>query len=166
MVDICTSSDTVMRMPGTRVTYSGFLRGPSDVLPRVAVGDVVLERRDGENLLLSTEDRTVAFREGLDFGATALRQIAREHPGVLADTLRESLPWLGWLPDEDRTACIRELLDDLAASAAVENFTRFHADLVAWRSTAEVWADPALAERLQADFEGDVGEVKRPEAVA
>ena len=146
------------------VTYSGFLRGSSEVLPRLAAGDIVLERRDGEDLVLSTVSRSNAFREGLGVGVTALRHLARTHREVLAGVLAEDLPWIAWLPEGDRATCVRELVDDLAASIEVENFTRFHQDLVAWRHTAEVWADPALAERLQGDFAGDGGEVPRPGA--
>lgn len=153
-------------MPTTRTTYSGFLRGPSEVLPRLETGDVLLERRDGEDLILTTAGRAEAFREGLELGVAALRSLALTRRDVLAEVLVANLPWLQWLPDEDRIVCVDELVNDLAASVEVENFTRFHQDLVAWLHTAEAWSDPALAERLRTDLSGDAGEVVRPGAVA
>lgn len=149
-------------MSTERTTYSGFLRGPSEVLPRLSYGDVLLERRDGEDLVLTTATRAAAFLEGLNVGVTALRHLAKSHHDLLAEVLTEELPWLRWLPEADRSACVRELVDDLAASIEVENFSRFHLDLTAWRHTAEVWADPELADRLTGDFVGDGGNVHRP----
>ena len=38
-------------------SYSSFLRGPSEVLPSLEEGDVVLERRDDESLVVTRHDR-------------------------------------------------------------------------------------------------------------
>ena len=68
-----------------RFTYSAFLRGPSDILPALERGDVVLERRDGVDLVLSTTDRANASHDGLDVGAATLAQIAIDHPRFTHD---------------------------------------------------------------------------------
>lgn len=149
-------------MKTARVAYSGFLRGPGDVLPKVEVEDVVLERRDGVDLVLSTVPRVEAVREGLDVGVDLLRAVARDHADLLAEALREDQPWITWLPADDQVACVRELTADLAASIDTGSFVRFHDDLVAWRHTAEVWADPDLAAALQGDLAGGAGSVARP----
>lgn len=151
-------------MAAKRFSYSAFLRGPSTVLPAVELADIVLERRDGTDLVLSTVTRAAALQEGLHVGSAALRGIARLHPDLLAAALRTELAWVAWLPEADQVACMRELTDDLAASVGTESFVRFHNDLTAWRHTAEVWADPDLAACLAADFDGDVGVVPRPAA--
>ena len=145
-----------------RFTYSAFLRGPSDILPALERGDVVLERRDGVDLVLSTTDRANATHDGLDVGAATLAQIAVDHPEVLANAFEARLPWMSWLPVADRRACIDELVGDLVAGVDLDNFARFTHDLNAWRNTAEVWSDPNLAARLQGEFIGDIGEVPRP----
>jgi hypothetical protein len=149
-------------MQPKRFPYSGFLRGPGAVLPAVEVADVVLERRDGDNLVLSTVSRVAAMREGFDIGAGTLRSMARRHVELLAEALRDEQPWISWLPEDDQVACVRELTDGLAASLDSGSFVRFHNDLVAWRDTAEAWADPDLAVRLGGSFAGDAGEVRRP----
>lgn len=148
-------------MPASTFSYSGFLRGPSEILPALEVGDVLLERRDGDDLVLSTRTRSVALHEGLGVGASALRSIARVHMDVLREALADELPWLRWLPEEDQATCLRELTDDLAAGVDTDSFVRFQMDLAAWRNTAQVWADPVLAERLQSDFQRDAGRVER-----
>ncbi len=144
------------------VSYSEFLRSSSSTVARLNAGDIVLERRDGEDLLLTTLGRSAALKEGLGFGADVLRRLANQDRELLSDLLVDQLPWLRWLPEPDRTECVRELVDDLAASVDTDNFIRFHQDLVAWRNTAEVWSDPARAEQLAGPFGEHGGEVERP----
>lgn len=103
-------------------------------------------------------------RDGMDVAVAALRVLARTHADLLADALREAQPWIAWFPAEDQVACVRELTDDLASGVSADGWACFLDDLVAWRHTAEVWADPALAERLQADLVGDAGRVHRQPA--
>jgi hypothetical protein len=66
-----------------------------------------------------------------------------------------SVPWLHWLPDDERWSCINELVLELDAGAATGNLEPFARSLRAWRSTAEVWSDPELARRLSLGFGGD-----------
>jgi hypothetical protein len=44
--------------------YSDFLRGPNKVLPRLDEGDVLLERRDEENLVLTSFRRFASRQRG------------------------------------------------------------------------------------------------------
>ena len=69
--------------------------------------------------------------------------------------LAEELPWLSWLPADERATCVRELLADLVAGADTGLLTPFARNLASWRSTAEVWAYPRLARELQGPFDGD-----------
>ncbi len=147
-----------------KMSYSGFLRGPTVATDAVERGDVLLERRDGVDLVLTTVTRVDANDEALSLGAVTLRVLSQSNPTMVASALAEQLPWLSWLPDADRLACTTELINDLAASAALHNFTKFHHDLVAWKHTAEVWSDPELARRLSGSFAGDAGKVARPQA--
>ncbi len=153
-----------MANAATKMSYSGFLRGPTVATDAVESGDVLLERRDGVDLVLTTVTRVSANDEALSLGAVTLRALSRSNPTIVAAALAEQLPWLTWLPDADRLACTTELVNDLAASAALHTFTKFHHDLVAWKHTAEVWSDPELARRLAGTYDGDGGEVARPQA--
>ena len=142
-----------------RVLFSDFLQDPTTV--SVADGDVVLSRRDGEDLLLTTVGRDAAMGDGLALVAAVLGRLAGRDRGLLGDLLAEQLPWLGWLPGPEREVCLRELVDDLAGGTG--SLLRFHQDLVAWRTTAAIWSDRHLAGRLSGPFTGRAGEVGRPD---
>jgi hypothetical protein len=142
--------------------YSSFLRGPSQVLPSLADSDVVLERRDEENLVLMRAERFEATATGLRVAARSLAVLARRQLEYAEELLSEELPWLTWLPPVERHACVRELLADLVAGADTGHFTPFARNLASWRSTAEVWSDPMLARSLQGPFEGDGPTIERP----
>jgi len=146
----------------TTFPYSAFLRGPSDVLPQLNEGDVLLERRDEENLVLTSFGRFVARQEGMTFAAHLLGDVVRDQADLMAGLLRRELPWLRWLPDDEQQECVNELLGELAAGAETGVLEPFAHALAAWRSTAEVWSDPELARRLQGAFEGDGDEIARP----
>jgi hypothetical protein len=142
--------------------YSSFLRGPSQVLPSLAEADVMLERRDEENLVLTRAERFEAVATGLRIAARSLAILARRHRDLAEEALAEELPWLTWLPAEERPICVRELLSDLVAGADTGLLVPFARNLVSWRSTAEAWSDPRLARELQGPFEGDGPVIERP----
>ncbi|WP_457031488.1 hypothetical protein [Kitasatospora sp. P5_F3] len=144
--------------------YSAFLRGPSQVLPSLDDADVILERRDEENLVLMRAERFEATASGLRFAARSLAILARRAPDLAEELLAEELPWLHWLPENERGACVRELLADLVAGADTGLLLPFARNLASWRATAEVWSDPQLARELQGPFPGEGPELARPAA--
>jgi hypothetical protein len=142
--------------------YSAFLRGPSQVLPSLTDADVVLERRDEENLVLTRAERFEAAATGLRFAARSLAILARRHRDLAEEALAEELPWLTWLPAQERPTCVRELLADLIAGADTGLLLPFARNLASWQSTAEAWSDPQLAHELQGPFDGDGPALGRP----
>jgi hypothetical protein len=142
--------------------YSQFLRGPSQVLPSLDDADVVLERRDEENLVLMRSERFEAGLSSLQIAARALALLAKRHADLAEELLAEELPWLYWLPVEERHTCVRELLAHLVAGADTGLLLPFAREVRSWRSTAEVWSDPQLARELQGPFSGDGPKVPRP----
>ncbi|WP_033344527.1 hypothetical protein [Catenuloplanes japonicus] len=142
--------------------YSAFLRGPSQILPSLTDADVILERRDEENLILSRAERFEAAATGLRFAARSLAILARRHRALAEEALAEELPWLTWLPAEERITCVRELLADLMAGADTGLLVPFARNLASWRSTAEAWSDPQVARELQGPFSGDGPAIGRP----
>lgn len=149
-------------MVKTQVPYSSFLRGPAAVVAALDDGDVVLERRGTESLVLTMEHRFHARQQGLSVAARALRRLAARDPKEAAALLEEEMPWLRWLPGQELQACLEELLADLEAGADTDNLEPFARSVQAWQSTAEVWADPNLARRLRRSFPGDGEEISRP----
>jgi hypothetical protein len=142
--------------------YSTFLRGPSEVLPTLDHADVVLERRDDENIILMRAERFEAGAASLRIAARALAIVARRNSDLAEEVLAEELPWLTWLPDTERHACVHELLNHLIAGADTGELLPFARSLTSWRSTAVIWSDPELARDLQGPFPGDGPEVARP----
>jgi hypothetical protein len=142
--------------------YSLFLRGPSQVLPSLTDADVILERRGEENLVLTRAERFEAVVTGLRIAARSLAILARRHRSLAEEVLAEELPWLTWLPVEERPTCVRELLADLVAGADTGLLVPFARNLASWRSTAEVWSDPQLARELRGPFNGDGPVIDRP----
>jgi hypothetical protein len=125
---------------GPRRGYSAFLRGPSQVLPSLDNADVILVRRDEENLVLMRAERFEAAATGLRFAARSLAILARRQHDLAEEALGEELPWLTWLPEPERATCLRELLADLVAGAETGLLTPFARSLASWRSTAEAWS--------------------------
>ena len=147
-------------------SYSAFLRGPSAVLPSLDNADVVLERRDEENLVLMREERFEASLAGVRLAARSLAVLARAHWDLAEEALAEELPWLHWLPESERAACVRELLGDLVAGAETGLLLPFARNVASWRATAEVWSDPQLARDLSGPFAGDGPALDRPQTKA
>jgi hypothetical protein len=143
--------------------YSAFLRGPSQVLPALDHADVILERRADENLVLMRMERFQAGSDSLRIAARALAIVARRNLSLAEEALAEELPWLTWLPENERHECVRELLGQLIAGADTGGLLPFGRALTSWRSTAVIWSDPEQASDLQGPFPGDGPEVIRPE---
>jgi hypothetical protein len=119
-------------------------------------GDVlVLRQRAGRpSWVLETEGRVQATAEATDFLSAALAGLAHDEVLVerFAAALATALPWVAFLPEDDRAAFVGEAADTLRACASIGRYTAF-ADLIEeWRNTAEIWSDPALAESLSADI--------------
>ncbi len=135
-------------------------------IPSLDHADVILERRDEENLVLMREERFGAALTSLNFAARSLSVLAARHEALAEEVLAEELPWLHWLPEHERPQCVRELLADLRAGAETGLLLPFARNLAAWRATAEAWSDPELAQKLQGPFEGNGPELGRPEGDA
>ena len=112
--------------------------------------------------MLMRAERFEATATGLRIAARSIATLARRDRTLATDLLAEELPWLTWLPAEERIACIDELLADLVAGADTGLLTPFARNLVSWRSTAEVWADPRQARELQGPFDGEGPPLDRP----
>ncbi len=93
----------------------------------------------------------------------ALMALVKYDRSLAEDILAEQLPWLHWLPPDERDDCMKDLLAHLAAGADTDSLMPFARALAAWQSTAEVWSDPELAERLSTDFSGTGTTIDRPQ---
>jgi len=143
--------------------FSTLINKQTSVFPALDDADVILERRDAENLVLMRSERFQAMADGLSLAAKSLALIARTNRRLAEEVFAEELPWLVWLPVEARFECVSELLDHLLAGAETGLLLPFARALREWKSTAEVYSDPELARRLRGPFTTeDATDVPRP----
>jgi hypothetical protein len=91
-----------------------------------------------------------------------LRMLSKTDPESVANLMTEQMPWLGWLPTPERVECLNEILFNLDAGAETGTLEPFSRAIREWQHTAEVWADPELADRLREHHPGDGPILERP----
>lgn len=131
-------------------------------MPYLEDGDVQLERRDDENLVLTRYGRFAAREQGMSLAARLLGDVVHDRADLISSLLRKELPWIRWLPDSEQTECIEELMAELVASADTGIFEPFARAVRGWKSTAEVWSDRELADRLKGSFAGEGAGISKP----
>ncbi|HEX3825691.1 MAG TPA: hypothetical protein VHV82_00335 [Sporichthyaceae bacterium] len=128
------------------MTLSKFVQMPTSGLKPLDAGeDVVLTRRDGEDLLVRRARDVRRSEDSLAHLANVVARIAAveiQEPTLAA--LRDEFPWLGLLSDDEVVAFANEYLSVARACAAVANFTQLEIVTQAWRSTAQMAGDPEL----------------------
>jgi hypothetical protein len=134
-------------------TVTEFARNPAKALKKVEKGDLILRRTKGKpSIRLTLASRAEASAAGLDTVSRALGEIIRElrpTAGALGAGLAHVYPWVGFLPPAAREKFSREFVEKLLACASISNFAPMGEVVDAWKATAEIYADPALAARLR-----------------
>src|SRR5271166_4331323 len=99
--------------------------------------DVVLRRRDGEDLFLGLRSRETSMRDVL--GALARLLLAASLDASTRDTvagaLTASLPWTTFLPEEERSEFLAALTSTAAACVELDTFEPLAHLLEGWRAT-------------------------------
>ena len=143
--------------------FSTLINKQTSVFPALDDADVILERRDAENLVLMRSERFEAMVDGLRLAARSLAVVARANRALAEEVFAEELAWLTWLPAEARPECLGDLLDQLLAGAETGLLVPFARALREWKSTAEIYSDPELARRLRGPFDTSAAvDVPRP----
>lgn len=143
-------------------TFTDLLRNPREITALLDQGDVILHRRDAEDLRLSVATRASASVAGLEvigrlLAAAMADEIVRERIGH-----QVPLPWLRYLPERSRQLFFAELFASVEAAAAIGTFAPVDRLLDEWRATAAIHADPDLADRLRRPLPGDGPTADRP----
>lgn len=147
-------------------TLTHMLRNSGEVLAEVEQRDVVLRRRDGEDLFLGLKSREESVRDALGvlariLVAASVNPETRQH---VAATVAVSLPWTTFLPADERAEFFEALTSTAAACVEIDAFEPLAHLIEGWRATAEIHASPALAQRLSVQHTGPPVKVKRPKA--
>lgn len=133
----------------TERPFSDLLRRPREVAIDVDDGDVLLRRRDEPDLRLSRADRDEERSRAFAALGRTLRNLAVHNPQVLQGALGDAFPWIEFLPAKDRRTFVEEFSRVIAAAAELDNYAPLGQFIREWRATAEVHADPKLAQRLR-----------------
>jgi hypothetical protein len=151
------------------VNLSDLLNRPKDTLARLAGHRrLILRRRDAEDLVLTTAERAAADTSVMRDTTRLFAEMMRRDPMVMrlaVQVLPAIFPWVRHLPDDEKQEFAAEWLDTLRAAAELDNNGAVEGVVAAWRSTAEVYADPELYAILTREHDGtDHGPVAPPEA--
>jgi len=147
----------------TEVQWSDLQRDPKGVAALADQGTVRVRRRTGGALLLIREQDANLSKQGAISGARLLRTLARLHPDLLLETLREDYPWVNHLPPDVQAEFLTDHVRTIHTAAEFERWTLVEQNITEWRATAEIYADPALLARLTRPHDGeDAGPVPPP----
>jgi hypothetical protein len=150
------------------VNLSDLLNKPKATLARLAANRrLVLRRRDDEDLVLTTAERAAQDTAVVRDTTRLFAEMMRRDPAVMTlavQVLPAVFPWIRHLPEDARREFAAEWLDTLSAAADLDNNAAVEVVVAEWRSTAEIYADPALYAIATRDLdEVDYGPVPRPE---
>ncbi|MBL0780261.1 MULTISPECIES: hypothetical protein [Streptomyces] len=159
-----------MSTDGASVHFSELVNRNRRTLARLEGSrSLLLRRRDGEDLVLTTASRAEQDRTVVSAATRMLLAMARREPGsmeLLLDLLPDAFPWVRFLPETDLHAFAVELVDTMRAADSVGNNASVAQLLVEWQHTAEVHSDPELLAALTTDHGEDYGPVPDPREVA
>jgi hypothetical protein len=146
-------------------TVTEFARNPNRALKKIERGDIILRRTKGKgSIRVSLESRARAASTGMGDMARVLAlliQTLQLSSSALVEALTTHYPWVRFLPERDRAEFVREFLETMKACASINNFSRIEAVVNAWRSSAEIHADPELLAHLSKPLSGGTGPALR-----
>ena len=150
-------------MPGMSVVeypFSDLLRRPNQVTSEVEThARVVLRRRGAPDLELSRADtRRSELSQAASFArilASLLPEVPPERVPVIVASV---LPWTKYLSDEGRARFVIGVPEVVQDCADLGTLAPLDTYLAEWRSTAAIYADPELRDRLSSPIGEPFGE--------
>jgi hypothetical protein len=149
-------------MTTATASFTELLRSPNEVTGRVAGGDVIIRRRDAEDLVLTTVARDQARSISVEVVTRLLADALEDDVVRRHIAKRVALPWLRFLPVVEREAFYRELFECVIGSVELGTMAPVAQLLADWQATAAVHADPALAEHMRRPAVAEGAPVARP----
>ncbi|WP_020574246.1 hypothetical protein [Actinopolymorpha alba] len=159
-----------MSIADEEVTFSELVQRSVDTVARLNGSRrraLRVTRRDAEDLVLTTAARAEQDAEVVATAVRMLSAILRSPvltSQLLLDLMRQTFPWIKFLPVEVLEEFIADLTETFEAAAALDNTAPVAQTISAWKATAEVYADPEIATALLRGTTGDHGPVPEPES--
>jgi hypothetical protein len=150
----------------TEVPFSQLIQQPKATMAKLEESPrrrLRLDRRDGDDLILSSAARAEAEDRALSMTSQLFFSLVKNDDGARAMlmSLPDVFPWVRFLPTEDTRAFLVELVETLRAAAPLGNLAALEPVVAAWQATAEIYSDPALLKAATAPLDGtDYGEVR------
>lgn len=130
-----------MTVLSTQFASSDLSRSASKVFAAAAIEPVRITRRDGENLVLMTEEELSRQQTLLGVAAQIVAvSTFTAHDSELVAEMTRHFPWMLALSEDDRVSCAHEIIDDARASFSLGQPNLIVGTLNAWRDTAEAVA--------------------------
>ncbi len=145
-----------MKSTSVAVTWSDFLRDPNAVTDGLADSDVVLHRREAEDLHLSSEARYQEENEA--FGLLARMFLALVKDKAVRDRLSRAdlAQWRQFLPLAERDQFLEEYIATAVACVELGSVAPLARLIREWRMTALMHADPRRAQALIRTLAGKI----------
>jgi hypothetical protein len=121
-----------------------------------------LDRRDGDDLMLTSAARAEAEDEALGVASRLFFALVKNDAGAraLLLSLPDVFPWVRFLPKDDVQEFLVELVETMRAAASVGNLAAMEPVVAAWQATAEIYSDPELLKAATEPLDGaDYGAV-------
>ncbi len=146
--------------------FSELINKPVRTIERLASSrahSLRLRRRDDDDLVLTTASRYEQDHAVLVSASRLFAALLRDGgaDNVMLRVLPEAFPWVRFLPDADTRQFLDELVQMFRSVEDLDNLAPVARLIVAWKHTAEVFADPELSAGL-AQEGGDFGPVPAP----
>lgn len=151
-IDLDVDWEEVARLLGTR--------GKTETVNRALAHVLAKHRRTGHR---NVPDPPARSRPGDDARNVQVNDDAPPRPfGLTTQAVPSAYPWTDVLPDDARDQLITDSVRAFQASAESDQWSVLTRVLHEWRSTAAIFADPALFAELTAPVEGGFGLVPPP----
>lgn len=124
-----------------------------------------ITRRDGEDLYLTTAERAEQVVDVVDSTTRMFVALMKSDPAAvttLTAVFPEAFPWVKFLPPAEVREFLVEFMETARAAADLGTVGPLLPLIAAWKSTAEIHADPELYHALTSPEGGDCGEVEPP----
>src|SRR5712691_8882939 len=107
-------------------TLSEFLQHSGRLLPEIEQRDLILRRRNGEDVVVSSK----RHRDALQTTLALLLRVASG--GNVAD----AIPWFGFLSNHDQESCLKEIFEATNGGLSTGQLSVLGDVLSAWQATA------------------------------
>lgn len=150
-----------MTLLTTQFASSDLSRSSAKVFAAAGAEPVRITRRDGENLVLMTEQELNRQRTLLNVAAQVVAASTfTSDDSELASEMSRHFPWMLALSKADQIRCAREIIDDARASFSLSQPNLILGKLNAWRDSAEALAAGYRSGEYRVT--GDAGALERP----